>query len=103
MPLTFSRSAKYYIAMREYIRMLLKMTAMPESCISLKKTLMVFINMSKAFVSPKGITTYLYKLYLVRNAVLGTFSSIIWHCQYPPQRSINVKYYTLPIWSKRSL
>ena len=81
----------------EYTRISSRNTAMPESNILENRLFMVYINVAGAFISPMSITTYLYRPYLMRKAIFGISSSEIWHCQYPLQRSIDVKYFSLPI------
>ena len=48
---------------------------------SSNRLFIVCMNVAGAFISPIGITTHLYSLYWVRNAVFGIFSLAIWHYQ----------------------
>jgi hypothetical protein len=52
-------------------------------------TLFIMVmKFDRAFVSPKDITVYSYRPYLVGKAVLGISCSRIFSLKYPDQRSI---------------
>ena len=65
-------------------------TATSESNMLENKSFMVCMNVAGAFVSPMGITTQSYRLYLVSKAVFGISLSAIWYCQYQMQISIDM-------------
>ena len=88
---------KYSFTVCKYTRISSRNTAMPKSNILENRFSMVHMNMVGAFISPMGITTHLYRPYLTRKAVFGTSLSAIWHCQYPMQIQIDVKYFVIPI------
>ena len=79
------------------MRMSSRNTAMPESNILENRLFIVFKNMAGVLVSPVGITTHSYRLYLIKKVVFRISSSAIWHYKYPLGRLIDMEYFTLPI------
>ena len=72
-------------------------TATIESNMAENRLVMICMNMAGAFISPMGIATHLYRLYLIKKVVFRISSSQICYCQYLLQRLIDVEYFILPI------
>ena len=87
---------KYPFTIWEYISMPSTNTTITESSILENILFMVSMNEAGALVSPMGIATHSYRMNLITNMVFGVSSSAIWHCQYPPSRPIDMKYFILP-------
>ena len=94
---TCSSNVKCSFTIHEYKRVLSRNTNTPEYNILENRLFMFCMNVAGLFISPMGITTHLYRLYHVGNAVFEIFLTAIWHCQYPLQKSKDVKYFLPPI------
>ena len=88
---------KCSFTIQEYTKMSSRNTTMLESSTLENMIFMVYMNAAGAFISSMGITTHLYKLYLIRNTVFRISSLAIWHYQYPLERSIDMKYFAFPM------
>ena len=88
---------KCSFTVQEYRRTLFRNTAMEEPNKWVKSLFIVCMNMAGVLVSLMGITTYLYRPYLIKNAVFGIPLLSIQQFQYPLQSLIDIKYFTLLI------
>ena len=71
---------------------------MPESNILEKQVVHGLHECGRCACKPHGhYDPFVKTVPHVRKVVFGISSSAIQHCQYPLQRSIDVKYFTLPI------
>ena len=96
---TFSRSLKCSSMVTLYISMSSRITTTPLFSKSMNRLFMVHMYVAGTFTRPIDTITHLYILYWDRNMVFGTSSLAMQQCQYPLQRSSDIKNFALPSWS----